>query len=186
MVIAMKTLLNYTKLTLTAHIKSLGYPLHPFMLVGVRSKADKPDSFDDKFYLITPKEFHGFDCTTNPGVSWLMKFMNPKGTAVLKQGWYWYKLGKHKDYEALVQAAAVTVYRDSNKDTKSDEIAGTEETGFYGINIHRSLPDRLAKSVGLFSAGCTVIHNPADFKLLIDTCKSSGLKQFPYYLITEF
>jgi hypothetical protein len=177
--------MNYTKITLQAHIKSLGYPLHPFMLVGVRSKADKPNEFDDKFYLITPTLFTSFNCTTNPGTTWLQKFMNPKGSAVLKPGWYWYQLGKHKDYEALVQAAAVTVYRDNNKDLKSDEIAGTEDVGYFGIHIHRAHKDTVVNKVFGYSGGCQVIQNPADFKLLIDQCKQSGLKKFPYYLIKE-
>lgn len=178
--------MNYTKLSLSAHIKALGYPLHDFMIVGVRSKADKPDSFDDKIYLISPKDFRGFDATTNPGQPWLQKFMNPKGTAVLKPGLYWYQLGKHKDYEALVQAASVTVYRDTNKDLKSDEIKGTEDTGWFGINIHRAHKDSIVNRIGGYSAGCQVIQNPTDFKFLIDKCKESGIKKFPYYLITEF
>jgi hypothetical protein len=156
------------------------------MIVGVRSKADKPDAFDDKLYLITPKAYYSFDCTTNAGTYYMFNWLNPKGTAVLKPGQYWYQLGKHKDYEALVQAAAVTVYRDNNKDNKTDEIAGTEETGWYGVHIHKSSPTGISKFVGKWSAGCTVLANPSDFKILIDECKNSGLKIFPYYLIKEF
>lgn len=178
--------MNYTKLSLSAHIKALGYPLHDFMIVGVRSKADKPDSFDDKIYLISPKDFRGFDATTNPGQTWLQKFMNPKGTAVLKPGLYWYKLGKHKGYEALVQAAPVTVYRDSNKDLKSDETPGTEETGWFAINIHSTRRGGFFSKISGWSAGCSVIQRFEDFDILIDACKKSGLARFPYYLIKEF
>lgn len=156
------------------------------MIIGVRSKADQPNQFDDKIYLISKNGFWGFDATTNAGASWLQKPMNPKGTAVLKPGYYWYKLGTHSGYEALVQAAAVTVYRDNNKDLKIDEIAGTEETGWFGINIHRANDSAISKFVNLWSAGCQVICNPADFKTLMTECKASGLKQFPYYLIQEF
>lgn len=177
--------MNYTKLTLTSKLKSLGYPLHDFMIVGVRSKADKSNEWDDKIYLVTKNGYWGFEATTNPGTHWLLNWLNPKGTAVLKPGMYWYKLGKHKGYEALVQAEPVTVYRDRNKDLKSDEIPGTEETGYFAINIHRALESGVAKWVGKFSAGCSVVRHPADFKILIDECKKSGLTKFPYYLIKE-
>jgi hypothetical protein len=177
--------MNYTKIALTAHLKKLGYNLEPFMIVGVRSKADKPDAYDDKIYLICRNGYFSFNATTNPGVHWLHNWLNPKGAAVLKPGKYFYKLGKHKGYEALVQAYAVTVYRDTNKDDKSDS-SGFEETGFFGINIHRALESGIANFIGKFSAGCQVIQNPADFKRLIVECKSSNLKLFPYYLINEF
>lgn len=177
--------MNYTKLTLTAKLKSLGYSLSDFMIVGVRSKADKPNEWDDKIYLVTKNGYWGFEATTNPGTHWLLNWLNPKGTAVLKPGMYWYKLGKHKGYEALVQAEPVTVYRDKNKDLKSDEVAGTEESGFFGINIHRALESGIAKWVGQFSAGCQVVRHPADYKILIEECKKSGLTKFPYYLIKE-
>jgi len=155
------------------------------MIIGVRSKADIPNEFDDKIYLITKSEMFGFTGTTNPGTNWLQNYMNPKGTAVLKPGMYWYKLGTHKGYEALNQAGPVTVYRDKNKDLKSD-VTKDEDTGYFGIDIHRANETAVSKFVGLWSAGCCVLNNPADFKLLISECKASGLKEFPYYLINEY
>jgi hypothetical protein len=80
----------------------------------------------------------------------------------------------------------VTVYRDRNIDLKSDEISGTEDTGYFGINIHRALETGLANFVSKFSAGCQVLRNPADFKLLLEEVKKSGLKKIPYILIKEF
>lgn len=165
----------------------MGYKDSPFMIVGVRSKADKPNEFDDKIYLISPSKFLSFQATTNPGSTWLQRFMNPKGTAVLKPGRYFYKLGLHKgEYEALVQAEPVTVYRDSNKDLKSDEVVGTEETGWFGINIHRANKSTISKLIMGYSAGCQVLSNPSDFQILIDECKKSGITKFPYYLLHEF
>jgi len=177
--------MNYTRVSLIVHLGSLGFHINQFMIIGVRSKADKPNEFDDKIYLITKKSTFEFTGTTNPGTNWLQNFMNPSGTAVLKPGMYWYKLGTHKGYEALVQAGPVTVYRDKNKDLKSDT-TGTEDTGYFAINIHRANPTAISKLVGLWSAGCTVLNNPKDFELLINECKSSGEKEFPYYLINEY
>jgi len=177
--------MNYTRVSLLAHIRGLGLHAELFMLIGVRSKADKPNEFDDKFYLVSKQNMFVFSCTTNPGTNWLQNAMNPKGTAVLKPGKYWYKLGTHKGYEALVQSGPVTVYRDNNKDLKSDT-TGPEDTGYFGINIHRANETAISKLVALWSAGCQVLNNPADFKLLLDECKASGLKEFPYYLINEY
>lgn len=178
--------MNYTKLILTSRVKSLGLPISDFMLVGVRSGADKPDAYDDKFYVITPKSMFTFDCTTNSGTFYLMNLMNPKGTAVLRADRsYKYKLGLHKGKEALVQAAPVEVYRDKNKDAKVDA-AGPTEWGWFGINIHGASENAVSKFISRWSAGCTVIPNPMDYKLFIEECKKSGQMIFNYTLLNEF
>lgn len=156
------------------------------MLVGVRSRADKPDSYDDRFYVICPKGFFGFDCTTNSGGYYLLNLLNPKGTAVLRADrQYKYKIGTHKTYKALVQAAPVEVYRDKNKDLKIDTV-GPTEWGWFGINIHRGPSSQVGKVVGKFSAGCTVIADPNDFDVLMHLCENSGIHIFPYTLLNEF
>lgn len=178
--------MNYTRLALTAHIKSLGLPISDFMLVGVRSKEDKPDVYDDKFYIITQGSMFTFDCTTNAGAYYLMNLLNPKGAAVLRADrCYKYKLGTHKGYEALVQAGPVEVYRDKNRDRKID-INGPTEWGWFGINIHRGSEGSVGKFIGKFSAGCQVIANPSEFKLLLDECKKTGQHIFNYILLNEF
>ena len=50
-------------------------------------------------------------------------------------GRYAYKRGKHKGYDALVQAESFTVWRDIDKDglRKEDSLV---ESGYFGINIH--------------------------------------------------
>lgn len=179
--------MNYTRLALTSHIKSLGLPVSDFMLVGVRSKADVPDRYDDKFYVYKlGGSFFNFDCTTHSGSHYLLNWLNPKGTAVLRADrCYKYKLGLHKGQEALVQAGPVEVYRDKNRDLKTDAV-GPTETGWFGINIHRSTTNSVSQFVGKFSAGCTVLANPADFKLLLEECKKSGKQTFDYILLNEF
>lgn len=179
--------MNYTRLALTSHIKSLGLPVSDFMLVGVRSKADVPDRYDDKFYISKPGgSMFNFDCTTHSGSHYLLNWLNPKGTAVLKADrTYKYKLGIHKGYEALVQAAPVEVYRDNNKNLKVDAV-GPTEIGWFGINIHRGSMTTVGSYIGKFSAGCQVLANPADFKLLLEECKKTGKQTFDYILLNEF
>lgn len=179
--------MNYEKYQIIKRIRDLGMKDAPFMIVGVRSKADKPNEFDDKFYLITKSKFLSFTGTTNPGRHWLLNFLNPKGTALLKPDkMYFFKLGKHNNsYEALVQAEPFTVYRDTDKDEKSEE-QGIEDIGWFGINLHRANPSAVSKFIDKWSAGCQVLNNPADFNYLIQECKDSKLEKFPYYLLREW
>lgn len=180
---------EYSVTDLRAQFARLGYQwpdgLH---LIGVRSKADAPDQFDDTLYLITPDSFLRYPCTTNPGVYWLKNWFNPKGCAVLKPGQYidsW-AIGKHRGlYEALVQCKPVTIYFDTNKDAKSDE-SGEQSTGLFGINIHRASDNWASKVVDKWSAGCQVLPNPANFTELMALCKLSGKQKFTYTLLNEF
>ena len=114
--------------------------------------------------------------------------MNPKGCAVLKPGQYvdsW-KIGMHQGkYKALVQAKPITVYRDGNKNDLAEE-SSVEQTGLFGINIHRANPSAISTIIDKWSAGCQVLNNPEQFKTLLDTCEKSGRKEFTYTLLREF
>lgn len=178
---------RYTIQELKSEFERLGYIWLDFHLVGIRSKADKPDAFDDLMILINGNNTTYFSCTTNPGTYWLKKLLNPKGAALLKpnqylQGW---KFGMHQGkYEALVQNREVTVYRDRNKNDKSEETNITE-TGYFGINIHRTGTSTTSVLNLNWSAGCQVLNNPADFKELMHQCKLSNKKTFTYTLLRE-
>jgi hypothetical protein len=89
--------------------------------------------------------------STSPGT--YKKYYNVKGDAHLVSGRYAYKRGKHKGYDALVQAESFTVWRDFDKDgrRKDDSIV---ENGYFGINIHAA---GTGTKVGNWSAGCQVI-----------------------------
>jgi hypothetical protein len=176
---------DYTREQLLAQLKAKNHSIAYPLLVGVRSKADAPNLFDDHVYLLTESEIFKFNATTNPGTDWLLKWMNPKGAAVLKPGQYRYKIGMLKDYEALVQAGPVTVFRDANNDLKSDETK-VEETGYFGIHIHRASRWAVTKLVGLYSAGCTVLSSPVDFDFMMAALKRSGKQEFFYSLLNEF
>ncbi len=179
---------KYTIGELQFEFKRLGYQWFDFMIVGIRSTLDKPNEFDDLIGLVANGKVTWFTGTTNPGVHWLKTLMNSKGTAVLKPGQYidsW-KLGLHQGkYKALVQAKAITVYRDKDLDDKSEETA-TTDTGYFGINIHRANPSAISKIIDKWSAGCQVFNNPADFKILIDEIEASKQKLFTYTLLKQF
>lgn len=173
---------------LKAEFSRLGYQWSNFMIVGIRSKADVPDAFDDLIGLVENDSVTWFTATTNPGVAYLKKLLNPKGCAVLKPGQYLntWELGLHQGkYLALCQRRPVTVYRDADLDNKSEETAVTD-TGLFGINLHRANSSIISKIIGNYSAGCQVFSNPVDFNYLITRCKASGLKQFTYTLLKEF
>lgn len=178
-------MLYYSQNQILKRVSELGYQTLPFMLVGIRSKKDVSNEFDDVIYLFNNGKATPFLATTNPGKDWLLNFMNPKGAAILKPGDWLFKLGTHKGYEALVQALPVTVYRDADKDLKS-EAQGIEETGWFGINIHRASQWSISKYIGKWSAGCQVIANPSDFNYLIKACKEADLTTFKYILLDEF
>lgn len=185
----------------TAEIKNrfdlLGHQwLMGLNLVGVRSKEDKFNEFDDSFYLLDTKirnRVFSTDCfkfsgTTNPGASWLQEKMNPKGCAVLKPGQYidCWVLGKHRGaYDAWVQAKPVIVCRDKDKDQKS-ECNGLEEKGIFGINIHRSNENAVSKFINLWSAGCQVMNTPSEYSVFMIKSTESGQKFFSYTLLGEF
>lgn len=176
----------YEKHQIIKRIRDLGMKELPFMIVGVRSKSVKINQFDDKMYLITPSRCIQFDCTTDPGSDWLLRWMNPKGTAVLKPGVWKFKFGMHHGkYECLVQAEPVTVYRDVDKDEIPEE-QGVEDTGWHEIHIHRANPLNISKYVGKWSAGCQVLPDPRDFDLLMKECKTTGYQEFSYYLLNEW
>lgn len=162
-------------------------------LVGIRMARVATNVFDDTFVTfrasmggsVWTAEF--FPCTTDAGYHHLEHGLR-KGTAILAPGQYVdaYRIGMHQGkYEALVQDGPVTVYRDNNKDHELDYTS--PETGMFGINIHRANPNISSKQVDKWSAGCTVIASPTDFKRLMTLAQehvSAGHgKRFSYTLL---
>ena len=172
---------------LKAQFTELGYKWPAFHIVGIRSKANEPNKFDDLIGLVNGSELKWYTGTTNPGTFWLNHPMNSLGTAVLKAGQYvdTYTIGLHQGkYTALKQSKKVTVYRDADKDNIAEE-QGKEDTGLFGINIHRANESTESKNIDKWSAGCQVMNNPIQFKELIQACIKSGKKSFTYTLLKE-
>ena len=143
-------------------------------LLGVRSNEDVYNTYDDKIYEFEGEKFiRVVTATTNAGAGVLrggyLKY-NKKGVAVLKANeWYYnvWSYGKHRGkMPALRQVGRrVKVYRDGNKNKKSEEL-GKYELGWYGINYHTNTYNfSLANSkivnwlIGHWSAGCQVVND---------------------------
>lgn len=159
-------------------------------LIGIRKSRHVSDAFEDTFVCLRYEQGQWsqwfWECTTSPGRAQL-EFGLEKGTAIVKPGQYidaW-ALGLHKgQYEALVQVKPITVYRDRNKDFCLDYIR--EDTGLFGINIHRANARITSKIVGNWSAGCQVLANPKHFSQLMKLVReqhSSGFPRFSYTLL---
>jgi len=187
----------YTDKQLLEKVKSLSsFTKIPsgYWLLGVRSQDDLPNRFDDKIYLFKGEEFVLVtSATTNAGTPTLRQFekVNKDGAAVLKADeWYYnvWKYGKHNGkVEALLQLGnKVTVYRDTDKDDKSEE-QGKLQSGYFGINFHPNTYDLSKPSgtnIGWWSAGCQVVNNIPNYKLMIGLLKREKL--VTYCLINEF
>jgi hypothetical protein len=101
-------------------------------------------------------EWRAWEATTEPGVFWTDKPMNPKGVARIKFGQYaaWsvgiHLRGRAAAQEALVQVKPISVYRDLNKDylRNNDFI----DNGLFGINQHSGY-DLPRDNIGSVGAG---------------------------------
>jgi len=154
-------------------------------IVGVRNSDTNDEvtnKFDDKMtlsYMIGDnREFHQFDCTTDPGKHWVENVMKESGVAILVPGQY---RGSHKirlhqgRYEALGQQKPVKVYRDNNLDGCYDFDESTIEEGLFGINIHRATKYAGKKSsqIDRWSAGCQVIAAYNDYMQFMQICNNA-------------
>ena len=165
-----------------------GYEITDFNIVGWRERYSRPDQFGDSISVYQKIPGGGWIgdewiATTRPGIPYLLKPVNPHGTAILVPGQYIeaYELGLYKGYTALRQVEKVRVYRDKDGDSAFDESPKTIETGLFGIHIHRaSLANRV---VGMSSAGCQVFKYRSDYEEFIEMCRSSRKKRFTYTLI---
>ncbi|MCB9234080.1 MAG: hypothetical protein H6581_20655 [Bacteroidia bacterium] len=165
-------------------------------IVGVRSEDTLPNTFNDEIHVFTRQPqgnqwYHWkWAATTDPGTYWLRNPMQPQGTAILKEGQYpnAYQIDKHLDlYPALCQRTGkVTILRDYDRDAILDWNNGTEESGYFGINIHRALIEGTTLYVDRHSAGCQVFANASDFDLFMKLCVASEKlygNSFTYTLI---
>lgn len=170
-----------------------------YWILAVRSKADKPNKFDDKFYIYKGTKFITVTTgTTNPGTSILkggFKRYNKVGAAVVKSNeWYYdiYKYGLHnRKMPALRQRSSkpILYYRDGDLDGKSEEI-GKIESGVIYTNFHGSTYVRdsllVRDKINGWSAGCLVCNKNKDYVNLIQLLKNSKQKYFTLCLIKEF
>ncbi len=190
---------NYTDKQLLDQVKALpdfnGYPRNRW-IIGVRSTEDNPNIFDDKFYVFKGKKFQMvLKGTTNPGTTILRRFekFNSIGSAIPKaDNWYYdlwiYGLHRNRIPALLQRGRTISVYRDGNRDDKSDE-SGKLYRGYYGINFHLNGYDMKSKIKKMFinswSAGCQVTNETDKYRdLMLQFEKEKG--KISYCLIKEF
>lgn len=186
--------------TLVRILKKMGYKIYsrPYELniVGVRDDSVIPNKFDDAIYVFWKNDSNKWEgkmfmVTTDPGTYYLKNPLSILGAAMLKEGQYVgaYQIGDHKGTKALVQTGGkVTVYRDYDRDAILDFNNGREETGSFGINIHRAGASGTTIDVDKWSAGCQVFENADDFKTFMELAeKYVGLygNRFTYTLLDE-
>ena len=188
---------NYTDKQLLERVKSLksfkGIP-QSYWIVGVRSEEDAPNKYDDKFYLFNGEQFVKLVTgTTNPGTPILqggyLKYNNV-GAAVVKADEVYYdvwKFGLHQGkMPALRQVGPFIVYRDGDKDGKSEEIGAPITGSGYGINFHTCsyLDKVVGENIGGWSAGCQVVNNTEQYYMVINLIKNQN--RITYCLLKEF
>jgi hypothetical protein len=162
-------------------------------IIGIRNNNCTSYSFDDRIVVMWKYKdqwnFNQYEATTDPGLYYLNHPISPLGTAILKEGQYLhcYCLGLHQGkYKALVQFMPVTIIRDFNRDNYLDLTSGCEETGIFGINIHRANLSGKTINVNQWAAGCQVFADSAQFNNFITLCEKAEKywgKTFSYTLI---
>ena len=189
--------MGYTIEQFKALFKKKGYEFYeqPYKLniIGVRTAKGAVNLFDDQLYLIYKDDkgqtiMEHWPITTEAGLPYLLKPLNPKGTAILCTGQYKdvYQIQKHQGkYDALCQRGKLMVYRDNNKDGKID-FTNLQESLADGINIHSTKPNLISKIVSNWSAACQVFVNWADFQKFMTVCykaKEVNGNKFTYSLV---
>jgi hypothetical protein len=165
-------------------------------IVGVRKNNPIPNKFDDSiniFYKNSSGSWEFMSCvaTTDPGTTYLLNPDKVVGTAIVVPGQYVnsHQIGLHRnEYTALVQRGLITVTRDFNKDNVLDFRTGREESGYFGINIHRATSSGTSSTVNNYSAGCQVFANSNDFAKFISLCQQHSNmygNNFTYTLLEE-
>jgi hypothetical protein len=165
-------------------------------IVGIRNTTTGSavtnlfDDFITLSYKVDGKwKFWSWKCTTQPGKSYMDTPLRADGTAIMKPGQYInsHSTGLHAGkYEAMRQTGALTVYRDANKDSNYDLDESKVQTGYFGVNIHRSSPSGTSSRVNNWSAGCQVFSNINDFNQfmnIVRAAKAAHGNKFTYTLL---
>jgi len=144
--------------------------------MGVKGKNDR-GIYDDALIWVTPNGIFSFNANVDPSAYRKGTGKgSTKGMASLNCGIWLYQMGMHNGsapHPAFRQAASVVVTRDGVD-------AFYEDTGMFGINIHRG------GNTGTSSLGCQTIPPKQwdSFKELgYSELKRAGQKKFFYILL---
>lgn len=166
--------------------KKKGYSLNevPYKMniFAIRTADAESNSFNDWVGLIYKDEkqnwqFKLWCATTDAGMYYRLNPINVDGTAVICPGQYkgCYKVGRHKDYEAIEQVGNMKYIRDNNRNKTLDWVYNLVGAKYsYAINktnIHHA--GVASVQVDKWSAGCIVFSKTADFTAFMGIIKSS-------------
>lgn len=188
---------SYTDLELLDRAKSLPsfkYIPDEYWILGVQSKEDEFNGFDDKFYFWNGEEFILVSSgTTNAGKSGLKGYDNfgLPGCAVIKTDEWYYNLwgyGLHKGkMPALRQKSPIKFFRDDDKDDKAEEIGELHEEIIYA-NFHfcdyNLNTERVKSQINGWSIACQVPNESDKYNKIIERCKPQH--RVSYCLLKEF
>ena len=190
--------MKYTDKQLLNRVKIMnGYkyiPPTPW-IIGVRSKADAYNQFDDKFYLFKGETFIAKATgTTNPGAYSLHHFKDygASGSAVVvSDEWYYdvWTMGMHKaKVKALIQIGSFKIQRDNNLNNKSGDAGKIQIESGIGINFHPASynleQNTVREKIDAWSAGCQVVNSNEEFKTFMANIPKN--KKISYCLLKEF
>jgi len=185
------------------HLQGLGHKIvwkgdFHLNLFGIRSRNQMANSFDDTLgCAYTEKGMWKvlfWPGTTDPGTYWLENPSRVEGTAILVEGQYLdtWAIDLHNDsYEALCQRnGEVRVYRDADRDNNLDQDPDSIQTGYFGINIHRSSSSGESTEVNKWSAGCQVHARLDGFNEMMTLARKqvevTGIETFTYTLMDQW
>ena len=189
---------NYTDAQLLARVRQLRNFIkipENYWILGVRSKEDRFNEFDDKFYLFRGEQFvMVMSGTTNPGANGLLnpEQYNERGVAVVVADKWHYNLWERGLHNGKViayrQASGVDLIRDRNKNKKSGDAGSVSEEFNRGINFHPSdynLDSKTKKTnIGAWSVGCQVVNDIPKYKELMNLTRLQQVMS--YCIINEF
>ena len=134
-------------------------------LIAVRTNLQVPDVFNDVIFLVYKDTLMSAICTTEPGVAYQKKLLNPKGCWVMMPAQMEdaFALGYHQgkvDHMCLKSVGKIFGLRDGDLDgiAGNSGTASWQEGSGIGANIHGAQKAGATKYVGPWSAGCTVLN----------------------------
>lgn len=141
-------------------------------IIAIRTADNSANTFNDIVGLLYLDNKEGWNwkqypCTTDAGTYYRENPINVDGTAIIVPGQYigTYKVGRHKDYEAMEQVGKLKYIRDNNRNKILDWIYDKVGTVFQWevakTNIHHAGVNSV--QVDKWSAGCIVIASLANF-----------------------
>lgn len=176
-----KELIEYCQTTYGTKLYGKPHEINIFVLEGCSPgfvpNNDAADGWNDWLMCISYKDgqpfiCHSSVCTSEPGLSAThsKRAIKTGGVFRIAIGFHerCWKIGFHKgnrNHPALVQAAPIRGYRDTNKDGKRTGDPYVQDV--KGLNFHSTRPNLLPVRVGDFSFGCIVNREWLDHKLFM-------------------